>query len=142
MNGSDTSQYSKLSVLIVEDNEVNQRVTSAMLQHFNIAADIAENGQLAIECATQKKYDLILMDCQMPVKNGFETTRYIRELKQNPQKDFQTMPDVLIIAMTANASQDDMDACMAYGMNDFIAKPVELEIITHMLEKWFAWKID
>jgi len=140
MNGSDTSQYSNLSVLVVEDNEVNQRVTSAMLQHFNIVADIVGNGQLAIECIAQKKYDLILMDCQMPVKNGFETTRYIRGLKQNPQKNFQTMPDVLIIAMTANASQDDMDACMAYGMNDFIAKPVELEIITRMLEKWFAWK--
>lgn len=138
MNGSDTSRLSNLSVLVVEDNEVNQKVTSAMLRHFAIEPDIAENGQVAIEYAASNKYDLILMDCQMPVKDGFETTKYIRELKQKPHKDFKTTADVIIIAMTANASPDDVAACKEHGMNDFIAKPVELDVVTCMLEKWFT----
>lgn len=138
MNGSDAARYSNLTVLVVEDNEVNQKVTSAMLQYFNINPDIAENGQIAVELAAHNKYDLILMDCQMPVKNGFETTKYIRDMRETPQEDFKTAADVIIVAMTANAAPGDMDACMEYGMNDFIAKPVELEIITRMLEKWFS----
>lgn len=138
MSGSNSGRYSNLSVLVVDDNEVNQKVTSAMLQHFNVTPDLADNGEVAIECAAKNKYDLILMDCQMPIKNGFETTEYIRSLGQAPRADFETASDVIIIAMTANASPDDMDACLGYGMNDFIAKPVELEIITHMLEKWFS----
>lgn len=138
MNGSDSSRLSNLSVLVVEDNEVNQKVILAMLQHFSIQADIAENGQVAIEYAASNKYDLILMDCQMPVKDGFETTKYIRALKQKLCKDFKTAADVIIIAMTANASPDDVAACKGHGMNDFIAKPVELDVVTCMLEKWFS----
>lgn len=138
MNGSDTSRLSNLSVLVVEDNDVNQKVISAMLQHFSIEPDVAENGQVAIEYAASNKYDLILMDCQMPVKDGFETTKYIRELKQKHHTDFKTSADVIIIAMTANSSSDDVVACKNYGMNDFIAKPVELEVVACMLEKWFA----
>jgi len=138
MSGNEEKQFSNLSVLVVEDNVVNQKVTSAMLQYFGIQPDIAENGQVAIELATVNKYDLILMDCQMPVKNGFETTEYIRSVNVEQQTDFKTAPDVVIVAMTANASPDDMHACMEHGMNDFIAKPIELEIITQMLGKWFT----
>lgn len=137
MNGNDASRFSNLSVLVVEDNEVNQKVIAAMLKHFEIEPDIAENGHIAIEYSANKKYDLILMDCQMPLKNGFETTKYFRELKQKKIESFKTPADVIIIAMTANTSPDDVDMCREYGMNDFIAKPVELDIITHMLEKWF-----
>jgi len=130
---------SDLSVLVVEDNEVNQKVTAAMLQHFGITPDIAENGQVAIDLAAQRQYDLILMDCQMPVKNGFETTTFIRSQNTAHESgEFKTSSEVIIIAMTANASPADVEVCMECGMNDFIAKPVELEIITEILNKWFA----
>ena len=136
MSGHNKDDYSHLKVLIVEDNEVNQKVTQAMLQHFGINPGIAENGQVALEMISQDKYDLILMDCQMPELNGFETTIKIR----NPDKDdgqrFKTDDKVAIIAMTANAAPDDVKACYAAGMNDFIAKPVELDIIKKILEKW------
>lgn len=134
MSGNKISSLSGLQVLVVEDNEVNQKVTSAMLQHFGIKPDIAENGQIAIDLTSNKKYDLILMDCQMPVKNGFDTTKEIRE-----NEKFETQADVVIIAMTANAGPNDIHACLECGMNDFIAKPVELEIISEKLEKWFEF---
>ncbi len=137
MSGND-SAFSGLNVLVVEDNEVNQKVTSAMLQYFGIVPDIAENGQVAIEFARNKKYDLILMDCQMPVKNGFETTIDIRSHQHKTSETFLTPKNVVIAAMTANASPDDIHACMECGMDDFIAKPVELEIITEKLNKWFG----
>ena len=137
MNGNNVSRFADLSVLIIEDNAVNQKVTLAMLNHFNIAADVAENGQIGLDCAAKKKYDLILMDCQMPVKNGFETTRAIRELDQQAQPDFKTASDVIIIAMSANVESDDIAECKECGMNDFVAKPVELEVVASMLDKWF-----
>lgn len=137
MSGDDKI-FSNLAVLVVEDNEVNQKVTAAMLQYFGITPDIAENGQVALDLAKQKKYDLILMDCQMPVKNGFETTIHLRSPEENHDGEFMTPKNVIIAAMTANASPDDIHACMECGMDDFIAKPVELEIITDKLNKWFA----
>ncbi|MDH5445606.1 MAG: response regulator [Gammaproteobacteria bacterium] len=133
MNG-DNALYSKFSVLIVEDNEVNQKVTSAMLMHFGIKADIAENGQLAIEKAKQTGYDLILMDCQMPVMNGMDATKAIRNFNESQR----TKPDVTIIAMTANASKDDVQSYYDAGMDDFAPKPVELEIVQGILYKWLS----
>lgn len=138
MSGNDISKHSHIKVLVVEDNEVNQKVTAAMLSYLNISYDIAENGCVAIEQADNYQYDLILMDCQMPVKNGFDTTKYIRGVNRKTNKDNHTAHDVIIIAMTANASERDMHACLECGMNDFIAKPVELEIIETMLDKWFS----
>ncbi len=137
MSGSDATRYSDLAVLVVEDNDVNQKVTAAMLQHFDISSDIAENGQVAIEFVADKKYDLIFMDCQMPVKNGIETTKYIRDFKHNQKACFKTAYDVTIIAMTANVAPNDIAECVECGMDDFIAKPVELDVIGFMLEKWF-----
>lgn len=136
MSGAELNALADLSVLVVEDNEVNQKVTSAMLLHFGIRPDIAENGQVAIDLVGSNKYDLILMDCQMPIMNGFETTKKIRASGDK----FKTSATVAIIAMTANAGPDDIHACMECGMNDFIAKPVELEIITEKLTKWFLDK--
>lgn len=136
MSCADAPGFSGVAVLVVEDNEVNRKVTSAMLQHFGIKPDIAENGQKAIKYAEKRKYDLILMDCQMPVMDGFETTDYLRGGKRKNRVELKTPADVVIIAMTANVSPDDVAACMSCGMDDFIAKPVELEIIRKMLQKW------
>lgn len=136
MNGADSvHSYGDLKVLIVEDNEVNQKVTHAMLSHFGINPDVAENGLEALEVLKIKKYDLVLMDCQMPVMSGLEATRKIRESSKEP--GFKTANDVIIIAMTANANSEDIDACYESGMNDFVAKPVELKIIQNVLEKWY-----
>ena len=136
MNGHKQHDYSHLNVLIVEDNEVNQKVTCAMLQHFGIEPGVAENGRIALDMMNQKKYDLILMDCQMPEMNGFETTKTIRNASTNVVDNYKTDHMVHIVAMTANASQKDIEACYAAGMNDFIAKPVELEMMGNILEKW------
>lgn len=131
MNGNSEPRYAHLNILVVEDNVVNQKVTAAMLQHFNINVDIAENGKVAMEMVKNTKYDLIFMDCQMPVKDGFETTKAIRVMV-----DGQTKKDVTIIAMTANSSESDQKKCFESGMNDFVAKPAELEDVSSILTKW------
>ena len=106
-----------LSVLLVEDNEINQQVAEELLQSAGVSVDLAENGALAVAAAQRKRYDLILMDCQMPVMDGFAATRAIRLLPD--------MGDVPIIAMTANAMAGDRDRCVEAGMNDHIAKPID-----------------
>ena len=135
MSGSKLPDASRLSVLVVEDNEVNQRVTEAMLKHFGVSSDIAANGQIAIEMAAKKKYDLILMDCQMPVKSGYDAARGIRECNGD-REHFVTDKKVPIIAMTANASPDTLETCLRSGMNDLIEKPVELSLIEKKIQQW------
>lgn len=133
MSGAEPSKYPAISVLIVEDNVVNQKVTSAMLKHFGIKTDIAENGQVALDKLRHKKFDIVLMDCQMPVMNGFDTTREIRQFG-----NAETTKDVPVLAMTANVSPDAMTKCYDSGMNDVIAKPVELDTLSEKLTKWLG----
>ena len=117
-----------LRILLVEDNEVNQMVASMLLKKMGYQTDTAENGQLAIEALEQKHYDLVLMDCQMPVMDGYETTRRIR---QNPE--WNNLP---VIAMTANVMQGDKDDCFASGMNDYITKPYNREQLCAAITRW------
>ena len=135
MNGDNSKVLDGLKVLIVEDNEVNQKVIQAMLQHYSVKTDVAENGEEALEKLKEKSYDLIIMDCQMPVMDGFETSAAIRNINDNDET-YQTKSNVIIVAVTANASESDIDKCYEYGMNDFLPKPVELDVIGRMLEKW------
>jgi len=109
-----------LTVLLAEDNVLNQKLASTYLIGFGLQVDIAENGQLAIEKLKQKNYDLILLDIQMPVLDGYSTATYIRkEMKM----------EVPIIAMTAHIMADEKEKCISYGMNDYISKPFkELEL--------------
>ncbi|MDH5179311.1 MAG: response regulator [Gammaproteobacteria bacterium] len=137
MSGAKVSALSNKNVLMVEDNIVNQKVTAAMLRHFGIIADVAENGQIAMAMLQEKKYDIILMDCQMPVLNGFDATRAIRKLE-----NAGTNKDVPVLAMTANASPDAMSMCFDSGMNDIIAKPVELDVLSEKLHKWLCVEND
>jgi len=116
----------KGNILLVEDIIVNQKVATGLLNNLNLSIDIANNGLEAIEMIASKKYDLILMDCQMPVMDGFEATRIIRE----------TDSDIKIIAVTANALSKDQKKCMDAGMNDHIGKPFNREQLTRMLVKW------
>lgn len=118
-------EFNTLSVLLVEDNLVNQKVLKAILKRHDIYPDVAENGQQALALIQKYTYDLILMDIQMPVMNGLEATRKIRQLES------ATGDHTPIIAMTANAIEGDRDICIAAGMDAYITKPIN---VTELLE--------
>jgi signal transduction histidine kinase/CheY-like chemotaxis protein len=120
-------------ILVVEDNIVNQRVAQHMLLRLGHAVDLAENGRKAIERLSRDPYDLVLMDCQMPEMDGFEATIHIRR----PDSGVLDR-DIPIIAMTANAFDEDRKRCLAVGMNDFLSKPVHRPTLEGMIEKWAA----
>jgi two-component system sensor histidine kinase/response regulator len=115
-------------VLLAEDNEINQLVASELLQEAGLVVDIAENGALALARMKVVDYDLVFMDMQMPVMDGIEATRAIR---QEPR-----LADVPVIAMTANAMDRDRQRCLDAGMHDFIPKPIDPDALLAMLLKW------
>ena len=117
---------SHLRILLVEDNLTNQKIISKILKLHHNNCDLATNGQEALEVVQKKKYDLILMDCQMPVMDGYKCAAAIRNLKP-PQKD------IPIIAMTANAMEGDQEKCLAAGMNDYLSKPIDYNKMLRLL---------
>jgi len=125
------NESSKLTgkILLAEDNPVNQQVAGAMLKTIGIQMDLATNGQEAYQLVKDKQYDLVFMDCQMPVMDGYEATRLIRQLPDNKR-------DLPIVALTANALSDDRQKCLDVGMNDFLSKPFSLLQLRAMLERW------
>jgi CheY-like chemotaxis protein len=116
-------------VLLVEDNPVNQRVTIAMLEHLGFCADVVDNGVEAVIAATMVPYRAILMDCQIPVLNGYETTIEIR----NQWGASRSSP---IIAVTSAASEPDRQRCLEAGMDGFLAKPLNLDSLAAGLARW------
>jgi two-component system, sensor histidine kinase and response regulator len=110
-------QQRRAKLLLVEDNVVNQRVAGRLLEKAGYELEIAENGRIAVERASQGGYDAILMDCQMPEMDGFEATRRIRVIEGGERR-------VPIIAMTAGAMHGDRDRCVEAGMDDYLSKPV------------------
>lgn len=123
----DFAKEHPLRILVAEDNLVNQKLTLKILSKLGLEAALAENGKIAIEMAAQQKYDIILMDVQMPEVDGLEATRWMR-------LSMEVQP--IIIAMTANAMKEDRDECLKAGMDDFLSKPVKLEEVVNMLAKW------
>jgi signal transduction histidine kinase/CheY-like chemotaxis protein len=119
-------------LLVVEDNEINQEVARAMLKILGCEVDIAANGKLALDATEDTDYDLILMDCHMPEMDGFEATRAIRQREKSIGKLISTP----IVALTANARQDDPKACQAVGMDGFLSKPFSVEQLHDTLAKW------
>jgi PAS domain S-box-containing protein len=115
-------------VLVAEDNITNRFVALAQLQKLGYEASAVNNGAEAVQAVEQGGYDLVLMDCQMPVMDGFEATRRIRK---------SIHPDIPIVALTANAFEEDRDQCLS-AMNDFIAKPVDLERLEDVLARWLS----
>ncbi len=116
-----------MSILIAEDNLINQKLATHILSKLGYPADIANNGREAADAVMNKRYDLILMDVQMPEMDGLEATRFIREhAEQQP----------VIIATTANAMSDDRQICLSAGMDDYLAKPMKLQDIMGVLERW------
>ena len=118
-------------VLVVEDDPVNQRVIRLLLERLGLEIHLAENGKIGFECATNGSWDLIFMDCQMPVLDGISATRQIREYETR-----HGLSQTPIIALTANAKDSDRIACKAAGMNDFLAKPVRRPELSGVLETW------
>lgn len=110
-----------LSVLLVEDNVLNQKLIFLNLSKYGFSIDIANNGQEAMEKLGHKCYDLVLMDLMMPVMDGLETTDAIRN------SDNQEIRELPIIGLTANTYDADRDKCLAHGMNEYMAKPFDLQ---------------
>jgi len=118
-----------LRVLIVEDNEINQLLTINMLEGEGIPSKVAVNGEEALRMLAAERFDLVLMDIQMPVMDGFEATRAIRQLSP-------PLCDLPIIALTANAMSGDRERCLEGGMNDYIAKPIEPDQLAEKILDW------
>ncbi|HEY5407905.1 MAG TPA: two-component regulator propeller domain-containing protein [Ginsengibacter sp.] len=121
------SEKHPLEILVAEDNLVNQKVISHILNKLGYKPVIVEDGAKAVEEVRQKHYDIILMDMQMPEMDGIQATRVIRDTLENQP---------IIIALTANTMEGDQEECLRAGMNDYLAKPVRLEELTSRLEKW------
>ncbi|MGZ3236758.1 MAG: response regulator, partial [Burkholderiaceae bacterium] len=115
-------------VLLVEDNDTNQELAVDVLTSAGIVVDVANNGVEAIAMIGKKQYDAVLMDCQMPIMDGYEATI---EIRKDPR--FATLP---ILAMSANAMAGDKEKCLAVGMNDHIAKPIDVDQLIRMLARW------
>ena len=130
-----------IRILLVEDNNINQIVASTTLKKIGInSIDIAENGQHALEYLKQttshNPYSLILMDCQMPVMDGYQATTHIRVNEVGSKN-----PQITIIAMTANAMVGDEAKCLQVGMSDYISKPIAQDILFKKLLKWLPYEL-
>lgn len=153
LNTSDpVNHFQGNQILLVEDNEINQRVAARLLAKLHLQVDVADNGRGALDALQQQTYDVIFMDCQMPEVDGYETTRMIRaqEVEEGISREAgeknAVSPDstiltphhsrVPIIALTANALPTDRARCLEAGMDDFLTKPVSLSQLESILQKW------
>jgi signal transduction histidine kinase/CheY-like chemotaxis protein len=116
-------------VLVVEDNEINQKVAVRMLEKLGCSVDVATNGQEAVERIEQRTYDFVLMDCQMPDMDGYEAAAEIRRREAGSRH-------TTIIATTAYAMEGDREKCLRAGMDDYIAKPIKKEVVFKMINRW------
>jgi CheY-like chemotaxis protein len=124
-----SQRQSSLRVMVVDDNEVNWLVAQRFLTKAGYLADVATDGQEALAAAAEQPYDIILMDCQMPVMDGYDATRALR-LREG------TGHHTIIIAMTAAVMSKDEEACRAAGMDDFLSKPLQFDVLQKTMERW------
>ncbi len=127
--GEDVVEAKKARLLVVEDNKINQKVIMGMLKYYGFEAEFVENGEQGLAAVQERDFDLIFMDVQMPVMDGFTATRKIRE----HEGDGHHTP---IIAMTANAMQGDREKCLEAGMDDYLSKPLKPEVLNEVIQKW------
>ncbi|MGB4067293.1 MAG: response regulator [Nitrospira sp.] len=123
-------------ILLAEDNPVNREVALGMLEFLGYHVDLAENGQQAVEAVSRQRYDLVFMDCQMPVLDGFAATAAIRQHEASVGIGHH----IPIIALTANAMEGDRDKCLAAGMDDYLSKPFSQEGLRAALQRWMVTK--
>ena len=126
------------TVLLAEDNEINQIVASEILSSAGYACDIAPDGRKAVEALRSRKYDVVLMDCQMPEMDGFQATQIIRRMEEQGVLLSRAGRTLTIIALTANALKGDRELCIQAGMNGYLSKPVEPDKLIAALDEAFA----
>jgi len=120
-----------IPVLLAEDNPFNQELVIELLVDTPFAVTVAENGSEALDLYKRGHYRVVLMDCQMPVMDGLEASLEIRRYEQE-----SGLPRTPIIAVTANVATTDKEACLAVGMDDYLAKPFDLDVFLEILERW------
>lgn len=136
-SGENAKSPKTVNILIAEDHPINQEFMKKLFKSFGVSQyKIVENGKLAVEEIESDFYDLVLMDCHMPVMNGYEATELIRALS-DPQKR-----QIPILAMTANAMPEDEEKCLSIGMSDYISKPFSLEIFKEKTSPWILYDHD
>lgn len=123
---TDTGLKEPYKILIAEDNEMNQKIVTMMLRKAGLNFDVANNGEEAVKAYKSYHYDMILMDCQMPILDGYEATKKIREIQKK---------HIPIIAVTAHAFQEAMEKCVSCGMDDFLCKPLSNEKLIETIKK-------
>lgn len=118
-------------ILLVDDNDINQQVGATLLAKFGAKVDVANNGQEAVDAVRKTTYDMVFMDCQMPEMDGYQATRAIREFDRQ----------ITVVAMTADILDDVHKRCKAAGMDDYLSKPVRLDALQNILDKWLPDRV-
>lgn len=131
------AQKKSTRILLVEDNITNQAVATAILEKLGYLCDVAPDGKKALESLESTPYDIVLMDCQMPVMDGYKATMNIRK-----KKSLVLDSQIPVIAMTANAMKGDREKCLAAGMDDYISKPIRARNLAGVIEKWLKFIDD
>lgn len=121
-------------ILVADDNDINRTVTVKMLERLGYAVDTASNGAEAVKLAARRLYPLILMDCRMPVVDGYEAVRRIRESEDDNER-------AVVIALTASAFAEDRQACIDAGMDDYLSKPIEIETLDEKIRNWLPFNV-
>jgi diguanylate cyclase (GGDEF)-like protein len=134
LKSNDMAAKSAIHVLVVEDNRTNQQIVEAMLRRLGCSYEVAANGRLGVEKVVYGKFDLVLMDCNMPILSGYAATKQIRIFEAD------VVAQLPIIAMTANYSESDKKRCTEAGMSDFMSKPLSLIDMRNILAKWTSFK--
>lgn len=124
--------------LVVDDNNTTQKISRALLQNVSFNVDVADDGADALRLISKNNYDIVLMDCEMPEINGYEATMEIRLREKNV--DSSNRHKNIIIAITANAMQGDRQKCLTAGMDDYVSKPVNKELLYHKVAYWLHKK--
>jgi len=134
--------YNSIRILIVEDNAVNQEVALGMLEKIGFNAEVADNGAEGLEMLAAGEFDLILMDCQMPVMDGYAATGALRELEASELKTgSSTARRMPVIALTANAMTGDAEKCLNAGMDDYLSKPFEASALEEKIVFWLSTRL-
>ncbi|MFS8119883.1 MAG: response regulator, partial [Microcoleus sp.] len=136
----DNGELASLKILLVEDTPINQKVGLNQLRVLGCVADVANNGAEALSMIALKKYDIVLMDCQMPILDGYEATLELRRLEaaEVAVGSIKSHQKTVVIAMTANALKGDREKCLAAGMDDYISKPILIENLKSILQNWLV----
>ena len=127
------ADYHDKKILVVEDNKVNQKVLLGILTKFKITPTVADNGKIALDLLVNDTFDLIFMDCQMPILDGYETTAAIRKMEQERSSDRQ-----VVVALTAHAIAGEREKCVAAGMDDYLSKPIRRDQLATSMAHWLG----